>query len=139
MHRAASCPHIPPARSGAGGGSGVAMTAVILVIHVLIALAMIVIVLLQRSDGGALGGLGGGTFGGVMSGRQSANLLTRATAVLAGSFMLTSMVLAILASGAGTPRSVTDDIEHEHRPAADSVLPAPPEEPEGGPQVPVGE
>ena len=113
------------------------MTAVILVIHVLIALAMIVIVLLQRSDGGALGGLGGGTFGGVMSGRQSANLLTRATAVLAGAFMLTSMVLAILASGAGTPRSVTDDIE---RPAAaDSILPAAPEEPEGGPQVPVGE
>ena len=111
------------------------MTAVILLIHVLIALAMVVVVLLQRSDGGALGGLGGGSFGGVMSGRQSANLLTRATAVLAGSFMLTSMVLAILASGAGTPRSVTDQIPESE---AGSVLPTP-DDPVTGPQVPVGE
>ncbi|MDP6951345.1 MAG: preprotein translocase subunit SecG, partial [Alphaproteobacteria bacterium] len=73
------------------------MTAVILVIHVLIAIALVVTVLLQRSDGGALGGLGGGSFGGVMSGRQSANLLTRTTGILAACFMGTSMLLAIMA------------------------------------------
>ncbi len=111
------------------------MTAVILVIHVLIALAMVVVVLVQRSDGGALGGLGGGAFGGVMSGRQSANLLTRTTAILAGSFMATSMVLAILASGTSEPRSLTDDIPDAR---IDSILPAP-DDPVAGPQVPVGE
>ena len=109
------------------------MTAVILVIHVLIAIAMIVVVLVQRSDGGALGGLGGGSFGGVMSGRQSANLLTRATAILAGSFMATSMVLAILASGTSGPRSLTDSLPDS---PAGAVFPAP-EDPVTGPQVPV--
>lgn len=112
------------------------MTSVILVVHVLIAIAMVVVVLVQRSDGGALGGIGGGSsFGGAMGGRQSANLLTRATAVLGGSFMATSMLLAILASGTGGPRSLTDSL-----PAAPAapVLPAP-EDPVTGPQVPVAE
>lgn len=112
------------------------MTAVILVIHVLIAIAMVVVVLVQRSDGGALGGLGGGSFGGVLSGSQSANLLTRTTAVLAGSFMATSMVLAILASGTSAPRSLTDRVPDS--PAAQSVLPVP-DDPVTGPQVPIGE
>ena len=111
------------------------MTAVILVIHVLIAIAMIVVVLVQRSDGGALGGLGGGSFGGVMSGRQSANLLTRATAILAGSFMATSMVLAILASGTSGPRSLTDSLPDS---PTGAVFPAP-EDPVAGPRVPVAE
>jgi preprotein translocase subunit SecG len=44
--------------------------------------------------GGASGGLG------LMSGRTTANLLTRTTAILAGSFMATSILLAILSGGA---------------------------------------
>ena len=120
------------------------MTAVILVIHVLIALAMIVIVLIQRSDGGALGGLGGGAFGGVMSGRASANLLTRTTTILAAAFMTTSMVLAILASGTSGPRSLTDELPAA-APESESVPVLPVPEPPGvepepdGPQVPVRE
>ena len=112
------------------------MTTVILVIHVLIAIAMVAVVLVQRSDGGALGGLGGGAFGGVMSGRQSANLLTRTTAVLAAAFMTTSMVLAIFASGTSGPRSIADDILLA--PGADPVMQGA-EEPAVGPQVPVAE
>ena len=121
------------------------MTAVILVIHVLIALAMIVIVLIQRSDGGALGGLGGGAFGGVMSGRASANLLTRTTTILAAAFMTTSMVLAILASGTSGPRSLTDELPAAAVPESESVPVLPVPEPPGvepepdGPQVPVRE
>ena len=116
------------------------MTTVLLVIHVLIAVAMVAVVLVQRSDGGALGGLGGGAFGGVMSGRGSANLLTRTTAVLAAAFMTTSMVLAIFASGTSGPRSIADDIPLS--PAADPVMQAPEEPPEeaiDGPRVPVAE
>lgn len=112
------------------------MTTVILVIHVLIAIAMVAVVLVQRSDGGALGGLGGGAFGGVMSGRQSANLLTRTTAVLAGAFMTTSMVLAIFASGTSGPRLIADDIPAAFD--ADPVMQGA-EEPALGPQVPVAE
>jgi preprotein translocase subunit SecG len=88
------------------------METVILAIHALIALALIVVVLLQRSEGG-LGGLGGGggaggSLGGVMSSRGAANLLTRATAVLATLFICTSLVLGILGQSDGTAPSILD-------------------------------
>ncbi|MCZ6447481.1 MAG: preprotein translocase subunit SecG [Alphaproteobacteria bacterium] len=83
------------------------MTTIILTIHLFLALALVIAVLLQRSEGGALG-IGGGGGGGFMTGRAQANLLTRATAVLAAAFMATSLTLAILASQDRTPRSVLD-------------------------------
>ncbi|HQS84880.1 MAG: preprotein translocase subunit SecG [Alphaproteobacteria bacterium 16-39-46] len=72
------------------------MQLVLIVIHLMIALAMVGIILIQRSEGGGLSGLGGGS-GGFLTTRGTANLLTRTTAVLAGLFMLTSLVLTILA------------------------------------------
>ena len=79
------------------------MENVLLVVHLLLALSMIVVVLLQRSEGGALGigGGGGGGMSGFMTGRSAANVLTRATAVLAALFLLTSIVLAKLSGGPG--------------------------------------
>jgi len=75
------------------------MITVVLVIHVLLAIALVGVVLLQRSEGGALGiGGGGGGAGGFMTGRGTANLLTRTTAILAAAFIGTSLLLAILAS-----------------------------------------
>lgn len=82
------------------------MINVILVLHVFIAVAMIGSVLIQRSEGGALG-MGGGT-GGLMTARGSANLLTRVTAVLAVCFFTTSILLAILAGGVTTKRSIVE-------------------------------
>ncbi|HEX9646440.1 MAG TPA: preprotein translocase subunit SecG [Alphaproteobacteria bacterium] len=108
------------------------MTAVFLVLHVMLAISLVIVVLLQRSDGGALGGLGGGSFGGVMSGRQSANLLTRTTAVLAAGFMGTSLVLAILASGGGAPSSILDTPASQ----TESAPPAPVED-SGTPSAPL--
>jgi preprotein translocase subunit SecG len=70
------------------------MQTVIIVIHLMIVTAMIGVVLLQKSEGGGLG-VGGG--GGFMSTRGTANVLTRATAILAGSFFATSLLLSILA------------------------------------------
>lgn len=72
------------------------MSTVLLVIHLLIAAGLVGVVLLQRSEGGALG-IGGGGGGGFMTGRGTANLLTRATAILAGLFFLTSIGLTLLA------------------------------------------
>jgi preprotein translocase subunit SecG len=83
------------------------MTTIILTIHLFLALALVIAVLLQRSEGGALG-IGGGGGGGFMTGRAQANLLTRVTAILAASFMATSLILAVLASQDRTPRSVLD-------------------------------
>ena len=82
------------------------MATVLLVIHIMIALALIGVVLLQRSEGGALG-IGGGGGGGFMSGRGAANFLTRVTAGLAGAFFFTSLVLSLIASQP-TQRSILD-------------------------------
>jgi len=71
------------------------MMTFLLVVHSLIAVALVTVILLQRSEGGALGIGGGG--GGLMTARGAANLLTRATAILAGLFILTSIGLAFLA------------------------------------------
>lgn len=81
------------------------MQTVIVVIHLMIVLAMIGVVLLQRSEGGGLG-IGGGGGGGFMSSRGTANVLTRATAILAAAFFVTSLTLSILAGMAHRPTSV---------------------------------
>ncbi len=100
------------------------MTQVILIIHVVLAISMIGVVLLQRSEGGALG-IGGG--GGLMSGRSTSNFLTKATAVLAGLFMLTSLTLTIIAGDRSGPSSIVEEIQSEPasegpaEPAAPSV------------------
>jgi len=74
------------------------MSTVILLIHIMIAIALVGVVLLQRSEGGALGiGGGGGSGGGFMSGRSAGNALTKTTAVLAACFFATSLALSILA------------------------------------------
>jgi preprotein translocase subunit SecG len=83
---------------------------VVLVIHLIIAAAMIGIVLLQKSEGGALGiGGGGGGGGGFLTGRGTANLLTRATAGLAFLFFVTSLTLTIMAGGTDRNRSRFDN------------------------------
>ncbi len=85
------------------------MTAVVLTFHVLIVLALIGLVLMQRSDGGALGMGGGGSGGGFMSGRGAANALTRTTSILATLFFATSLGLAVMA-GSGED---ADDVIQE--------------------------
>lgn len=68
----------------------------VLVVHVILAICLVGIILMQRSEGGALGGLGGGGMGGFMTGRSVGNMLTRMTAILATCFMITSLSLAIM-------------------------------------------
>lgn len=84
------------------------METVIIVIHLMVVLALVLVVLLQRSEGGALGMGGGGGGGGLMSSRGSANVLTRATAILGAVFFATSLTLAILARTGDRPASILD-------------------------------
>lgn len=70
------------------------MQNIVLVIHLLLALLMIGAVLLQRSEGGALG-IGGG--GNLMSGRGAATALQKATWGLAAAFIVTSLTLTFFA------------------------------------------
>src|SRR3954471_13765540 len=100
------------------------MTAVLLIIHLFVTLALIGVVLIQRSEGG---GLGIGTsqgMGSFMSGRGTANLLTRATAILATVFMALSLTLALMNRGTmGSSRSILDT---QGAPAANTLPAAPP-------------
>jgi preprotein translocase subunit SecG len=80
------------------------MIAVLLVVHIMVAVALIGVVLLQRSEGGALGIGGGG--GGFMTGRGAGNALTKTTAVLAAMFFATSMGLTMMAGRQTTPTSI---------------------------------
>ncbi|HVT55820.1 MAG TPA: preprotein translocase subunit SecG [Xanthobacteraceae bacterium] len=125
------------------------MQTVLILIHILVVLALIGVVLLQKSEGGALG-MGGG--GGFMTSRGSGNVLTKTTAVLAGIFFATSLLLSVIAGlgrqgsifqGGNTPakqtapapanggdssKSILDQLKH---PSVPPNAPAP-----TGPQVP---
>jgi preprotein translocase subunit SecG len=117
------------------------MTTIVLIIHLLVALALVGVILLQRSEGGALG-IGGGGMGGLMTGRASANLLTRVTAVLAATFITTSLLLALLAAHRTAPTSILDQPAQStpETPAAPSepAEPAAPTEP-APPSAPVAD
>lgn len=87
------------------------MHQVVLVVHLMLALALIVVVLMQRSEGAGLSGLGtagSGGMGGFLSGRGQANLLTRTTAILAAAFIGTSILLAVIARQSATTSSIFD-------------------------------
>ena len=74
------------------------MQSVLIVIQLLVSIGLVVVVLLQKSEGGALGmGGSGGGLGGFMSARGAGDALTRTTAVLAIAFFITSLGLTILA------------------------------------------
>ncbi len=89
----------------------------------MLAVALIGVILLQKSEGGALG-MGGGGMSGFMSGRSTANLLTRVTAALAAGFFLTSMALAYLA---GNRLPATDTLLNRPPPNQSQPAPAPAE------------
>ena len=119
------------------------MQTVILVIHLIVAIALIGVVLLQRSEGGALG-IGSGGGGNLFSSRGVGNALTRTTAYLAVAFFITSISLTVLATRGGPGGSIFDTVAPQPGAAPATGEPA---EPGGGalpkppvaPQVPVSQ
>jgi preprotein translocase subunit SecG len=103
------------------------METVLLVIHLMLVAALIGLVLVQRSEGGALGiGGGGANF---MASRSSGNVLTRATTILAAGFFATSIALTILARVNNEGGGIFDNLPAnevieggEERPAGGGVL-----------------
>ncbi|MBN8890278.1 MAG: preprotein translocase subunit SecG [Rhodospirillales bacterium 70-18] len=108
------------------------MTTVLLIVHLFVTLALIGVVLIQRSEGGGLGIGSSQGMGGFMSGRGTANLLTRTTAILGTIFFAISLTLALMNRGtAGAGRSLLDT-----PPASSSTLPALPLAPATGAGAP---
>ncbi|APH54079.1 Protein translocase subunit secG [Granulibacter bethesdensis] len=111
------------------------MNTVLLIIHLFVTLALIGVVLIQRSEGGGLGIGGSQGMGSFMSGRGTANLLTRTTAILATLFMLLSLALALLNRGtAGVGHSVLFGQGTPAAPSSPSLPAAPPAHPAAGSQ-----
>jgi preprotein translocase subunit SecG len=113
------------------------MTTVLLIIHLFVTLALIGVVLIQRSEGG---GLGIGTsqgMGSFMSGRGTANLLTRTTAILATVFMALSLTLALMNRGTtGIGRSLLEGPPPAAAPGPATPATAPEPPAPKGPAVP---
>src|ERR1700738_910134 len=83
------------------------MIILLLVVHILVAISLVGVILLQKSEGGALG-MGGGGMSGFMTGRSTANLLPRTTAILALLFILTSLSLVWFSNRDRAPRSIIE-------------------------------
>ena len=113
------------------------MLNVVLMIHLILALCIIAVVLLQRSEGGALG-IGGGGGGGLVSQRAATTALAKVTWGLAVAFICTSLALTLLAQNRGSG-SVLEELEAEgggqiplpqlEQPAEGDALPPAPAEP----------
>jgi preprotein translocase subunit SecG len=106
--------------------------------ELVIAVALIIFVLLQRSEGGALGmGGGGGGMGGLFSPRGAADTLTRTTAILAALFFLTCVGLNLLALHGRDEKSILETPVTSQGPSTAPKPKAPANVPvPGGPQVP---
>ena len=82
------------------------MENVLLVIHLIIALILIAVVLLQRSEGGGLGVGGDNNF---MSNRSASTALNKLTWIIAILFLITSLILTILAANDAGNQSILDN------------------------------
>ncbi len=93
------------------------MQTVVIVIHLMVIVALVAVVLLQRSEGGALGVGGSDQF---MTTRGQGNVLTRATTILAAIFFATSLAMSVLNSLNAPPTAILDTT-----PAANTAPSAP--------------
>ncbi len=90
------------------------------VLQAVLATLLVGVILMQKSEGGGLGG--GGSPAGLMSARGAADFMTRFTAILAFLFVTLSIVLAALAAGNGDDRKIEDTL---NRSAIPQSAPAP--------------
>jgi preprotein translocase subunit SecG len=107
------------------------------VVQVIIAVALIGMVLIQRSDSDGFG-LGGGSGNNLLSGRSTANLMTRTTAILATLFIVNSLALSVIAARGHAP-SLVEAVEKQQaaEPAAPSKKEASKPTVKQAPAVPV--
>ena len=88
----------------------------LLIVQTIIAASLVAVILMQRSEGGGLGV--GGSSSGFMTARGAADFLTRTTAVLAGIFVILSILLAAYAGATRTPTKIDTSLAKPAAPAA---------------------
>ena len=87
------------------------------IIHIFVCLVLMFVVLLQQGKGGGMGSAFGGASAQVFGGSGAGNILTRATAICAGIFMLTSVTLAYMSSSGD--RALRSKVQEEQAKAKD--------------------
>lgn len=117
--------------------------AILQILHVFVCGVLMFVVLLQQGKGGGMGAaFGGGGAAQVFGGRGASNILTRATAIAAVTFMLTSVALAYKSSEgdrALRARAIAEEQHHSTntRITHSKKTSAAPSAPAGGPMTPV--
>jgi len=87
------------------------MENIILVLNIILAILLVAIILLQKSEGGALGlGISQDSF---ISSRSAGSVLTKATAIIATLFIITSISLTIMSKEEFSSTSVLEKVEEE--------------------------
>jgi preprotein translocase subunit SecG len=113
------------------------MQTLLLVIELLIAIALTIVILMQRSEGGALGMGGGGSgLGGLFSPRGASDTLTRTTAILAVLFFSICLALNLLVAHSVRPKSILDSAPAPARTTAPLQRPATPAPAQPTPAIP---
>ena len=95
------------------------MENILLVINIILALVLVSLILLQKSEGGALGlGVSQDSF---VSSRSASSFLTKATAIIATLFIITSISLTIISNQSVSSSSVLEKIEEEEDTSEPSI------------------
>lgn len=92
------------------------MSTVLLVILLIISVIMTGLILIQRSEGGALGiggGGGGGGGNGFMSGRAATTSVARMTAILGTIFLILSLLLSVVFALENQDVGALDNVDNE--------------------------
>lgn len=119
------------------------METLVWIVHLLVSVAVIGLVLLQHGKGADMGAaFGSGASGSLFGASGSANFLSRATAILATAFFLTSLILTYFSLSRSKPEGVLDKVPSTSQsvPANSSVpVPVPAAGPSGGNESKSGE
>jgi len=95
------------------------MENILLTVNIILAFILVILVLIQKSEGGALGiGVSQDSF---MSSRSASNLLTKATAIIATLFIITSISLTIIAQKEISTSSVLEKVEEKQDPSEPKI------------------
>ena len=95
------------------------MENLILVLNIILAVLLVIVILLQKSEGGALGiGVSQDSF---ISSRSAANFLTKVTAILATLFIITSISLTIMEQKEIPASSVLEKVEEKQDPSEPQI------------------
>ena len=97
------------------------MENLILILNIIFAIILVIVILLQKSEGGALG-LGASQESFVTS-RSAGNFLTKATAILASLFIVSSIVLTIMSKDQFSNKSVLEKVEEEETDSSEPEVP----------------